>query len=111
MIGLDNKLVQTAYLITATRNKYGDIEFGAQTELACLYRDISLLDINVVNREEVDVDGIFWFKADSGVEQGSVILFEGVYYRVERIVKARRRVADNSLQFIKCEVLRQRQVS
>lgn len=109
-IGMEGKLVQSCTKITVTHNKYGDIEYGTTEDRSCLYRDISL-STRSPNRGEIDVDGIFWFDATDDWALGDVLLFEGEYYRVERLIKARRRVVDNSLKFIKCEVSRQRQIS
>lgn len=111
MARLTPKLVQSCRKVTKTRNDYGDIEYGATTVLSCLYRDISSLQIGNANREEVDVDGMFWFEPDSGVARGDIILFEGEYFRIEKIIKARARLSDNTVHFLKCEVMRQRQVS
>lgn len=110
-IDLDAKLVETATKITVTRNEYGDIVYGATTSRPCLYRDISVLN-SISNHEEVTLDGLLWFGADETVARGDIYNHssEG-YLRIERVIKAKRLVADNSLQFIKCEVTKQRQVS
>lgn len=110
-ISLDDKLVETATKITVTRNEYGDVVYGATSSSACLYRDISLLQ-RQTNREEVNIDGLLWFGASENVERGDIYLHpdEG-YLRIERVTRAKRLVADNTLQFIKCEVTKQRQVS
>lgn len=111
MARLTPKLVQSCYKVSKSRNAYGDIEYGSTESLSCLYRDISQLQIANANREDVDVDGIFWFEPDSEVERGDIILFDGEYYRIDKITKARARLTDNSVHFLKCEVMRQRQVS
>ena len=110
-IDIDRFLVETATKVTITINADGDINYGSTTERPCLYRDISLLS-HIQNREEVTIDGILWFKADEDIARGDIYSHpdEG-YLRIEKITKAKRLVADNSLQFIKCEVTKQRQIS
>lgn len=109
-IDLDDKLVQTATKIAVTRNEYGDTNYGATSSSACLYQDISLLNESG-NRENVTLDGLLWFGASESVAKGDIYLLDGVYLRIERILIARRRVADNAVKFIKCEVTKQRQIS
>ena len=110
-IDLDSKLVETATKYAITINENGDTVYGATSSSACLYRDISNLD-RAANREEITLDGFLWFGASESVERGDIYYHssEG-YLRIERVTKAKRLVADNSLQFIKCEVTRQRQIS
>lgn len=110
-IDLDSKLVETATKITTTRNEYGDKVFGSTTSRSCLYRDITLLE-RQQNRELVNVDGILWFKADETIELGDIYNHstEG-YLVIERIIKAKRLVADNAVKFIKTYVSRTRQIS
>ena len=110
-IDLDAKLVETASKVVVTRNEYGDTVYGTTSNSACLYRDISSLGQSS-NREEVVLDGILWFGASENVVKGDIYYHssEG-YLRIQRVIKAKRLVADNSLQFIKCEVTKQRQIS
>lgn len=110
-ISLDDKLVETATKYDVTRNEYGDVVYGATSSVDCLYRDISLLQLSG-NRENINIDGLLWFKADEAVSKGDVYYHssEG-YLRIEKITKAKRLVADNTTQFIKCEVTKQRQLS
>lgn len=110
-IDLDARLVETASKIATTINEYGDTVYGTTTEVDCLYRDISSLS-HTGNRELVNIDGLLWFRGTEDVARGDIYYHssEG-YLRIERIIKAKRLVADNTLQFIKCEVSRQRQLS
>lgn len=110
-IDLDHLLVETATKIAITTNADGDINYGATTSSACLYRDISTLN-QAVNREDVTIDGLLWFGASENVIKGDVYYHpdEG-YLRIHRIVNAKTLVTDNVHKFIKCEVLKMRQVS
>lgn len=110
-IDLDRFLVETATKVTTTINEYGDRDFGSTTSTPCLYRDISTLD-QLQNRHEVTLDGLLWFGASENVAKGDIYYHpsEG-YLQIVRILKAKRRVVDNTTQFIKCEVMKQRQLS
>jgi hypothetical protein len=110
-IDIDRFLVETATKVTTTINEDGDINYGSTSSSVCLYRDISSLS-ELQNRNEVTIDGILWFGASETVARGDVYYHsdEG-YLMVTRVTKAKRLVADDTHQFIRCEVLKQRQVS
>lgn len=110
-IDLDARLVETATKVTTTVNEYGDVQYGSTTTSACLYRDISTLNQSS-NRYEVSIDGLLWFGASENVSKGDIYYHpsEG-YLQIVRITKAKRLLADDSTQFIKCQVAKQRQIS
>lgn len=110
-IDLNDKLVETATKYTTTRNEFGDIGYGATSESDCLYRDISSLE-HQVNRDGVAIDGILWFGADEDVSRGDIYYHpsEG-YLRIVKVTRAKTLLTDNAIQFIKCQVAKQRQLS
>lgn len=110
-IDIDRLLVETATKYAITENEFGDINYGATSSSACLYRDISVLS-HSTNRDDITIDGLLWFAADEDVSRGDIYYHssEG-YLKIEKIIKAKRLVVDNTQQFIKCEVTKQRQVS
>lgn len=110
-IDIDRLLVETAQKVAITRDGDGDINYGTTTSSACLYRDISSLQ-HLSNREEVSLDGILWFGASEVVARGDIYLHadEG-YMRIIKVLPAKRRLIDNTKQFIRCEVVKQRQIS
>lgn len=110
MGGLTSKLVQTAVKVAITRNEYGDTVYGTQSSVPCLYRDISIIEQSA-NREQINLDGILWLDDDAVVAKGDIYAVDGVYLRIERITAARRRLTDNAIDFYKCGVTKQRQVS
>ena len=110
-IDLADKLVETAQKVAVTTNEYGDDVWGATTSVSCLYRDISRED-HVSNRDELSADGILWFGAAATVELGDIYYHSSAgYLKVVQITVARRRLVDNSIQFIKCLVEKTRQIS
>lgn len=109
---IDDLLVETATKVTVTRDGYGDIVYGNRTTTNCLFRDMSVLSNSTANRYEVTIAGILWFSASEDVNKGDVYLHEnGDYYQIDHINRARARVLDNALKFIKCQVSRTRQIS
>lgn len=110
-IDIDRFLVETATKYVTTINEFNDIQYGAQSSSACLYRDMTTL-IQGQNREEVTIDGILWFAAAENVARGDIYYHpsEG-FLRIEKVIKAKRLVGDNSHQFTKTMVSKQRQVS
>lgn len=110
-IDIDRFLVETATKVATTTNEYGDKQYGTTSSSACLYRDITLEE-EAANRVGVRIDGILWFGASENVRRGDIYNHpdEG-YLKIEKITKAKRLVADDTLQFIRTEVSKQRQVS
>ena len=112
-IDLDHLLVETATRVATTRDENGDLKYGGTTSVACLFRDITSLS-DLGNREEVGVDGILWLPAS----EVSFAVIGAVYYhpdegylRIKNRIRAKRLVADDTTQFIKCGVEHHRQVS
>lgn len=94
----------TVYKQTTTRNAYGDFISSGEIALPCHFREINeQVTTNVV--ETVQSDAMAWFLPDSGVDREDIIRFGSDYYRVERVIKARR-LHHPDVQFIKTELLR-----
>jgi hypothetical protein len=111
LLNLAERMVETCSKVGNTYDKHGDQVFGVVTaSLPCLYRPMTTLQ-PATNAEQVTIEGTFWLRPADGWERGDIILFEGVYYRIDRLITARRRLVDNSIQFLKAEVYRTRQVS
>lgn len=108
---LTAKLVQSAYKVSSGRNEWGDTTYQtAGTAIPCLYRDISAI-AQTSNMETVQLDGLLWFDSDATVAKGDVYLLGTEYIRIERVIIARSRLRENDIEFFKCEVTKQRQVS
>jgi hypothetical protein len=105
------KLTETASKVTTTTNEYNDVVMGTTSPSPCLYRDISILQ-HSPNRDDVNLDGIIWFDADEVVAKGDIYYhpIEG-YLQIERITRAKDLLRSNTVQFIKCGITKQRQVS
>lgn len=112
-IDLDRLLVETAQRVTVTNDENGYQKYGTSTSVPCLFRDITSLS-DVQNREEMGIDGILWLNAaeEPYAKIGKIYYHpdEG-YLRIKSRIRAKRLVADNTTQFIKCGVEHHRQVS
>lgn len=96
---------QTANLIITSKDKYGDQKQTSQTSISCRFRYITEIE-NSVNREsEGAFDAIFWFAPETAVVEGSILQIESKYWRVNRLVRARR-LTDTTVQFLKAYVKR-----
>lgn len=104
------RLKETCTQYRVTRNRYGDVVMTKIGSLNCLFRNISQLMLNA-NREEVQIEGIFWFDSKSTVAMGDIIQFSGLNYRIEKFNRARERLTTNAVHFLKCEVSLVRQLS
>lgn len=111
LLDLAERMTETCSKVGNTYDKHGDQVFGVITpSLPCLYRPMTTLQAGI-NTEQVTIEGTFWLRHTDGWDRGDIILYEGVYYRIDRLITARRRLVDNSIQFLKAEVYRTRQVS
>lgn len=110
-IDMDAHLVETATKVVTTYNEMGDKQFGSTSTSACLYRDITTLN-HSQNRYEVGVDGLLWFGASENVVKGDLYYHpsEG-YLQIVKVIRAKTLLTDDIVQFIKCQVAKQRQVS
>ena len=97
-------MFHTAYKITSARNAYGDYTASGQISLKCHVRMINDL-VTSSSNEQIQSDAMMWFEPDSGVVKGNIIKFEDVYYRVERLVEARR-LRNPTVLFLKCDMLK-----
>ena len=106
------RLRETAKLYSGvTRNRYGDFGLGTGTTVSCLYRDISSLNRNQQFTESVTIQGIFWLDPTSPARKGSVLLYQGQLYMVQRVIVAKELITTNDIHFIKCQVSLYRAIS
>jgi hypothetical protein len=92
-------MLHTAQVITHTRNAYGDYVATASTTIKCHFRFINEM-ITTGYNEAVQSDAMAWFEPDSGIVRESLVRIDGDYYRVEKVIKARK-LRNPNVQFIK----------
>lgn len=97
-------MFQTAFKQNYTRNAYGDFSTTTETELICHFRRRDD-QVSGTGNETIQSDAMAWFEPDSGVQKEDILKINGEFYRVERIIEARK-LRDPELQFIKTELLR-----
>lgn len=105
------RLKESCTQYSVTRNGHGDLQLTNLGSILCLYRNIEQLNRGVNFREEVQIQGMFWFAGTATVNEGDVIGYNNQYFRIENIVKAKTLLTQNSLNFIKCQVSIYRTVS
>lgn len=99
---LESYLVDQCELIGTTVDDFGQQISGATQTLPCRWRDITTVRRGA-NMDNSDADSMVWLKADAPVGRGSILLYDGDHYQVEKITKAKR-LGETQVQFIKCEV-------
>lgn len=111
-IDINRHLTQVATKYGTTRNVFGDVVMGAQTQSKCLYQDISTLGNSQSNKYDTNISGLLWFGPGETIKRGDVYKLDtGDYVMIQQILLARTRVTDNTVKFIKCTVSKTMQVS
>lgn len=104
MTGLiDHILTQDAQIIHTNRDIHGDQLESSTEDIKIRFRYITVLDKNA-SREALDsADAMVWFSPSADVQEGSIIKVDDKYWRVDRLIKARR-LTDSTTQFLKATV-------
>lgn len=102
---ISHTLAQTAQIITTTTNFDGDQIQTATESILCRFRYVTEID-RTNNAESIDsADAIIWFEPTANISEGSIVLVDGHYWRVDSLVKARRLVG-STVMFLKAFVKR-----
>lgn len=99
---LDDYLVDECELIATTTNDFGDEVEGVTQVLACRWRDSTLIRRGS-HSETSDATSLVHFAADAPVKRGSVLKFNGEYYKVDEYLPAKR-LGETEPVFKKCGV-------
>lgn len=98
---IDHLRNQTAYIINTAKNKYGDQKETTRTEVLVRFRYLTEID-RASQSESVMSDAMIWFASDANVSEGTIVLVDGTYWRIDRLIKARK--MDSEVQFLKALV-------
>jgi hypothetical protein len=90
---------------------HGDEVLTSVGTILCLYRNISTLNRNVNYREEVNIQGIFWFDSSTPVGEGDIIGYNSQLYRLEQVVTAKELLTSDAVHFYKCSASLYRAIS
>jgi len=100
---ISHVLQQDATKITTITDKYGDQLEDSNLPLKCRFRYITEID-NGTNQEGIrSGEAIIWFEPDADIQEGSIVEVDGKYWRVNRLIKARR-LSGNAVEFLKAIV-------
>ena len=91
-------------IIHTETNKHGDQKVVSTEEVKLKFRYITELD-KATNRESVmaSSDAIIWVDPSLDVDEGSIFYVEEKYWRVDKLVRAKR-ITGNGVLFLKCFV-------
>lgn len=100
---LDKYFVQTCRKITPARNAYGDYLYdGTYETINCRFRHIMAVQRGT-HQELVDTDAMLWVSPSTEISYGDIIYYDGQYFQVERVNKARR-LGSEVVEFLKCDL-------
>jgi len=99
---LAHAMTQDGKLVVTERDKHGDQDIVSETAIKLRFRYITELDRNT-NRESLNSEALIWLAPDLDVAEGSVIFAENTYWRVQKLIKARR-MSGNRVEFLKALV-------
>jgi len=104
---INHFLKHTIYKFTATKSKYGDIEYsGDGTEIKGWIRENAEV-VRSQNAETINCDAMAWFKPDEGLREDDIIKFGDSYYRIKKMIYARR-LGSNRINFLKALLQREK---
>jgi hypothetical protein len=81
-------MFNTATKSITTRNAYGDYIESSTVVLTCHFRDIT--ELQTQNNEAIISDAMAWFDANSGVVKGDILFIDDEYFKVSKVIQARR---------------------
>lgn len=101
---IDDYLVDECQKVSTTRDDFGQEITGVTETLSCRWRDITTIRRGA-NADTSDADSMVWFSAadKDKVKKGTILLFDGEYYQVDKRTPAKR-LGETDVQFVKCEV-------
>lgn len=100
---IDHLLVQDGQIIPTTTDKHGDQIAGSPVDIKCWFRYVTGIEKGT-NQEALNgIDAIIRVSPDLDVSEGTILKVEGKYWRVDRLIKARR-IGDSAVQYLKAYV-------
>ena len=95
---------QPGKLLVTTTDEFGDQNTSSETSIMCRFRYITDIDKNV-NREALGSEAMIWLSPDLTVSEGNIIFVDGGYWRIQKLVKARK-MSGTTIEFYKAFVTR-----
>jgi hypothetical protein len=99
---LAHAMNQDGKIVTTSRDKHGDQVVTEETDIKLRFRYITDVDRNT-NREGLGSEAMIWLSPDLAVVEGTILFAEDTYWRVQKLVKARR-MSGSQVQFLKAFV-------
>lgn len=100
---IDHLLVDDCEIVEMARNIYGDyLDTDDATSEKCRFREISTVERGD-HSEMNDSDAMLWLSPDTVAVKGSFVKYDGVYYQIEKLNKARP-MGSTDVKFVKCDL-------
>lgn len=102
-------------IVTTSRDRFGDWVYDSSSSVKCHFREInksvdSKSAKDNLHTDSNDAEAIVWLPAGTNVDVGTVILFDSLYFKVNKITKGRR-LSSSEVHFLKCELERTQGIS
>ena len=102
---IDHTLTQTGYIIPTTTDAHGDQIAGTPEAITCRFRYVTGIERQTNAEALAGIDAIIWLRADEEAEEGTIIQVDGKYWRVDRLIKARK-LSGSTVEFLKAFVVK-----
>jgi hypothetical protein len=93
---------QSCEIIASSQNIYGDQVESDREEYDCHFREFSEIQSGNSREDVAGSDATLWIAPSAPVAEGTIILADERFWRVKRVVKARR--FGKTIQFLKCSL-------
>lgn len=100
---IDHILKQDAIIFDTLTDRYGTQKATHRYYEQVRFRYITAIERGSYSEELSSVEAIIWFKPDTNAKESSIVYVDNKYWRVNKLIKARRLSGSNML-FIKGEV-------
>lgn len=100
---LDHAFTQSGYLIPTTTDEHGDQIAGTPVAITGKFRYVTGVERGMNVEALEGIDAIIWLASDSTATEGSILQFDDMYWRVDRLVKARK-LSGDTIEFLKAYV-------
>ena len=100
---IDHILTQDGFDVPVTVDSHGDQIEGSPVAMKCKFRYVTGTEKGVNKEALIGIDAIIWRDADASIQEGSIMKIDDKFWRVERLVKARK-LSGDTVEFLKAYV-------
>jgi hypothetical protein len=100
---IDHILNQEGFIVETTTDKHGDQVEDKLTPVRCRFRYITGIEKGINAEDFQGSNAMIWFAPDANIEEGSVVQVDSKYWRVDRLIRARK-MSGSTVEFLKAFV-------